>query len=62
MRAGVEKLGLRMRFRQLTVDRDERQWNACQKDRDGGGWGMGADETRWASSGTTFACFKSKVI
>lgn len=39
MREGV-------RFRELTADKERRQWNACQKDRDRGEQGYGADENR----------------
>lgn len=59
---GGGELGRRVRFRQVTADKEGRQWNACQKDRDGGEWGMGQMKTRWASFGATFACFKSNVI
>jgi hypothetical protein len=62
MRGKVEKLSRRVRVRQLTADKEERQWDACQKDRDRGECGMGQMKTRWASFGTTFACFKSNVI
>lgn len=49
-----------MRFRELTADKEKRQWNACQKDRDRGEWGYGADENRMGELWNNISLFEVK--